>query len=107
MSGLNSQKQYSDEDLANMRSMLIDIQEEDEELAELDIEKLTDEELIEMYENRFGVHGDEYDESEDFSDEVAEDVLERVDANSNIISDDSDETVADTEESSDVINIDL
>lgn len=75
MSELKAEKEYSDKDIENMRSILHDIYVEDPTPAEEDDfltvnpDELTDEEVVTEYENRFGVHGEEYDESEQFDEE--------------------------------------
>jgi hypothetical protein len=76
VSELNPQKEYTDEDIQNMRSILFDVYVEDPTPAEEDDfltvhpDELTDEEVITEYENRFGVHGEEYDESEQFDEDI-------------------------------------
>lgn len=69
MSTLDTKKEYSEEDIKNMRKLLWDVYVPAEQLSgEEDTsliiapDKLDDEQVVKEYELRFGVHGEEYEE---------------------------------------------
>lgn len=69
MSTLNTAKEYTDEDIENMRKLLWDVYKPAEELTGEEDDSLTispdqldDDQVVKEYELRFGVHGEEYEE---------------------------------------------
>lgn len=69
MSTLDTAKEYTDEDIKNMRKLLWDVYTPAEELTGEEDDSLTvspdqldDEQVVKEYELRFGVHGEKYEE---------------------------------------------